>query len=98
MSLIQNLKEKIKKSLSDIFNAQSPLPEPVVQKEMEQEGWTFDYYIPMVGAYHIGGGFPIVSVKTPEGRPAYNGGAAPSDEALFHKTVAEKRVKHGLQP
>ncbi|MGZ9097293.1 MAG: hypothetical protein ACXW30_03235 [Micavibrio sp.] len=99
MSFKQKLKDSLK-SLKAVFNelAQSPYPEPEIQKEMEAEGWTFKTHCSYAGAMYFAGPFEVTYVHTPEGRPALNGGPAPEDKQRYKDTLAQKRAQHGLTP
>ncbi len=99
MSLKEDFKNKLK-SLTEAFNdfRRSPLPEPEIQKEMEAEGWKFHAHMPIPVSPYGAMIFPIMFVKTPEGRPAHNGNVQPEDRALFKETVTQKRIQHGLKP
>lgn len=85
--------------VSSLFNnAAGPCPEPVIEQEMVAEGWTFSIYNPILGTAYMIAPVAILFVKTPEGRPALNGGPAPEDKARYLETLAEKRRQHGLKP
>ena len=99
MSLKETVKNKLK-SLTETFRdlTRSELPEPEIQKEMEAEGWKFQSYMPPMALPYGAMAFPLTSVKTPEGRPAYSGEVDPADRERFKQTVAQKRIQHGLKP
>lgn len=99
MSLIQTLSTGLT-ALRDAFRqaTRSPLPEPEIQKEMEQEGWKFQFHY-VAACIPYGGAFcSITMVNAPNGDPAWNNGASEEQKAQFEKTVAEKRVARGLKP
>jgi hypothetical protein len=76
----------------------TPFPEPEIQKEMEKEGWKFDFYHAAAFTPFGGGACVVTFVNAPNGDPAWNNNPTEAQKELFIKTVAEKRVARGLKP
>jgi hypothetical protein len=98
-----SLKEKLTNAFTTLCDAferatRSPLPEHEIQKEMEAEGWKFDTHFANACIPYGAMCRSITFVNAPNGDPAYNNGPTEEQRALFDKTVAQKRVSHGLKP
>jgi hypothetical protein len=97
----------LKQKLSDVFTnlrdafekaTRSPLPEPEIQKEMEQEGWKFEFYTAASAVRYGAMGASVTFVTAPNGDAAYNNWPTAAQREFFNKTVAEKRAARGLKP
>ncbi|MBI2234186.1 MAG: hypothetical protein HYU57_04180 [Micavibrio aeruginosavorus] len=88
-----SLFKKARSFLKEIFNDSSH-PEPEVRKDMERQGWKFDFEIVAAPMCAVS----VLTVTAPDGTKAFGFDTPPESRKLYMDALHATRVRLGLKP